>query len=249
MIGADVVRALSLATLAGLVLAGNIAMRAPFQEAREPDPASIRARIAEGFRFLWSRLFLRTCALLYGLGNFLMPGVLLVLVVVGRRQGPLGRRDRGARRRARGGRAGRLARVAVLPAPDLDPGDPPARAVDVVRVLVFVVWPNVYALLAVVVPFGVAAPVTDSVVDGYRVALTPDHLLGRVETARSTVALLIAPPGPLVAGVLLSAVSARATVAVFAAGGLVLTVWGTLSRPIRAAPSLRELDEAATLVT
>jgi hypothetical protein len=99
------------------------------------------------------------------------------------------------------------------------------------------------------VPFGVAAPVTDSVVDGYRVALTPDRLLGRVETVRSTIALLIAPLGPLVAGVLLGVVSARTTVAVFAVGGLLLTVWGTLSRPIREAPSLSELDEAATLVT
>jgi hypothetical protein len=57
--------------------------------------------------------------------------------------------------------------------------------------------------------------------------------------------LLIAPLGPLTAGVLLSAVSARATIAVFAAAGLVLAVWGTLSPSIRSAPSLDELDELA----
>jgi hypothetical protein len=34
------------------------------------------------------------------------------------------------------------------------------------------------------------------------------------------------------------AVSARATVAVFAAGGLALAAWGTLSPAIRAAPAL-----------
>ena len=79
---------------------------------------------------------------------------------------------------------------------------------------------------------------TDSVVIGHRLAITPDRLVGRVESVRSTLALLIAPLGPLAAGVLLGAVSARATVAVFAGLGLVLALWGTLSPAIRAAPRL-----------
>jgi hypothetical protein len=74
--------------------------------------------------------------------------------------------------------------------------------------------------------------------------MTPDRLLGRVESVRTTLALMIAPLGPLVAGLLLEAVSARATIAVFAAFGLVLAVWGTLSPAIKAAPSLDELAEA-----
>ena len=98
---------------------------------------------------------------------------------------------------------------------------------------IFVIWPNTYVLLAVMLPFGVAAPVTDSVVVGYQVAITPDRLLGRVESVRANIALLIAPLGPLVAGLLLGAVSARATVAFFALFGLVLALWGTLSPAIR----------------
>jgi hypothetical protein len=61
------------------------------------------------------------------------------------------------------------------------------------------------------VPFGIAAPVTDSVVVGYRIAITPDRLLGRVESARSNVSLLLAPLGPLAAGLLLEFVSTRLT--------------------------------------
>ncbi|TML70562.1 MAG: hypothetical protein E6G13_08340 [Actinobacteria bacterium] len=72
--------------------------------------------------------------------------------------------------------------------------------------------------------------------------MTPDRLLGRAEAAWDTVALLIAPLGPLLAGVLLDVVSARIAIAVFAASGLTLAVWGTLSPSIRAAPSLDELD-------
>ncbi|HSK36765.1 MAG TPA: MFS transporter, partial [Actinomycetota bacterium] len=66
--------------------------------------------------------------------------------------------------------------------------------------------------------------------------------VGRVESIWSTISLLIAPLGPLVAGLLLDNVPARAAVAVFAAFGLVLAVWGTLSPSVRTAPSLEELD-------
>ena len=74
--------------------------------------------------------------------------------------------------------------------------------------------------------------------------MTPDRLLGRAESVRSTISLLIAPLGPLAAGVLLETVSARATIALFAVFGLVLAVWGTLSPSIRAAPKLDELHDA-----
>jgi hypothetical protein len=106
----------------------------------------------------------------------------------------------------------------------------------------FLIWPNVYALTASILPTALAIPSTNSVVHGYRIAMTPDRLLGRAESVRTTISLLIAPLGPLVAGVLLGAVSARATIAVFAGFGLVLAMWGTLSPSIRAAPSLDELD-------
>src|SRR6266446_2757330 len=64
-----------------------LAMRTPFQEEREPQLASLNSRLAEAVRFVWSRPFLRTCALLFGLANFIGPGVLLALVVIGRQQG------------------------------------------------------------------------------------------------------------------------------------------------------------------
>jgi len=45
----------------------------------------------------------------------------------------------------------------------------------------------------------------------------------------------------------LSVTSERATIAVFAALGLVLALWATLSPSLRAAPSLAELDSPAPL--
>ena len=216
-------------------------MRTPFQEVREVDRARLRTQIAEGFRFLWTQPFLRTCAFLYGLGNFTLPAVLLVIIVAGQRQG-LSSAGIGALLAG----FGACTLLGALASPLF------RRAFSVrtiillelwtgLAIVAFVVWPNVYVLTAAFMVQGVTLPVTDSVVEGYRIAITPDRLLGRVETARSTISLLVAPLGPLVAGLLLTATSARATVAFFAAFTLALALWGTLSPSIRNAPSLADL--------
>jgi hypothetical protein len=221
-----------------------LAMRTAFQEEREPQLASLRSRLAEGFRFVWSRPFLRTCALLFGLANFIGPGVLLAVVVIGKQQG------------LSGGEVGALIAAfgaCLLLGSLLSPLVRrllPVRAVLLLELwtwfgcAVFIVWPSVYVLTAGILPTALAIPSTDSVVHGYRIAMTPDRLLGRAESVWTIIALLIAPLGPLTAGVLLSTVSARATIAVFAVAGLMLAVWGTLSPSIRLAPSLDELHSA-----
>jgi MFS family permease len=221
-----------------------LAMRTPFQEERQPHLGSLRSRLAEGFRFVWSQPFLRTCALLFGLANFIGPGVLFALVVIGKQQGLTGG-EVGALVAAFGACLLLGALVSPVVRRLL-----PVRAVLVLELwtwlgcAVFLVWPNVYVLTAGLLPTALAIPSTDSVVHGYRIAMTPDRLLGRAESVRSMISLLIAPLGPLIAGVLLSAASPRAAIAVFAASGLVLAVWGTLSPSIRAAPSLDDLSNA-----
>ena len=218
-----------------------VLMRTPFQQEREADRARLGTQIADGFRFLWRHPFLRTCAFLYGLGNFTLPAVTLVLIVAGQRQGLSS--------------AGIGTLLAVFGASTLIGAlaSPLFRRTLSVRAIIllelwtglgivaFVVWPNVYVLTAAFVVQGITLPVTDSVVEGYRIAVTPDRLLGRVETARGTIALLAAPLGPLVAGFLLTETSARATIAFIAAFTLALALWGTLSPSIRNAPSLDEL--------
>ena len=217
-------------------------MRTPFQEEREIDLTRLRTQVAEGFRFLWNRPFLRTCAFLYGLGNFTIPGVLLVLVVSAQRDG-LSSTGIGVLVAA----FGAAILVGSLASP-LFRRTLSVRAILLLElwaglgIVAFLVWPNVYVLAAAMVVQGITLPVTDSVVEGYRLAVTPDRLLGRVESARSMISLLAAPLGPLVAGVLLASTSARATVAFFAVFTLALALWGTLSPAIRAAPNLDELD-------
>jgi Transmembrane secretion effector len=213
-------------------------MRTPFQERRAVE----RARVADGLRFLWRHPFLRTTTFLYGLTNFIGPGVLLVVVVVGDAEG-LASGAIGLLLAAFG--AGILAGSLASP---LFRRALSTRAILLLELWtwlgcgLFVIWPNVYVLVASILPSALAIPVTDSVVIGYRLAMTPDRLVGRVESVRSSIALLIAPLGPLAAGALLSVASARATIAAFAALGLVLAVWGTLSPALREAP--RSVEDA-----
>jgi MFS family permease len=216
-------------------------MRAPFQQTRKREATPLRAQIAEGFHFLWKQPFLRTTALLYGVGNFLVPAMLLVVVVVGRRQG------------LSGGEIGLLTASVGVGTLIGSLASPIVRKTFSARTILllelwawlfswmFVIWPNVVAIAAFLVLFGIAAPVTDSVVVGYRLAMTPDRLVGRVESVRSNISLLVAPLGPLAAGLLLEATTERATVALLATIGLALAIWGTLSSAIRDAPSVREL--------
>ena len=67
-----------------------LAMRTPFEETRDRTTEPLGQRLAEGFHFVWGHAFLRTTALLFGLANFIGPGLLLVVVVVGRDQGLTG---------------------------------------------------------------------------------------------------------------------------------------------------------------
>ena len=224
--------------------AAVLAMRTPFQEERELDRAPVGRRLAEGFGFLWSRPFLRTTAFLFGLASFIGPGVLLAIVVIGKREGLSGG-EVGILVAAFGGCILLGSFLSAVVRSLL-----PVRGVLLLELwtwtgcALFVVWPNVYVLTASILPTALAIPSTDSVVHGYRIAMTPDRLIGRVESVWTTIVLVIAPAGPLVAGILLETVSARATIAVFAAFGLALALWGTLSPSIRAAPSLDELAAA-----
>ena len=222
-----------------------LAMRTPFQEERAADAGSLRARLAEGMGFLWSNPFLRTCALLFGVANFVGPGLLFALVVIGTRQG------------LSSGGVGVLVAMfgaCVLLGSFLSPLV--RRALPVRTILVLELWtslgcaafllrPDAYVLAVSLLPTALAIPSTDSVVHGYRIAITPDRLLGRAESARRTISLLIAPLGPLAAGALLGAVSSRATVAVFAAFALALALWGTLSPSLRHVPALDDVATAA----
>ena len=215
-------------------------MRTPFQEAREHDGTRLRTQLADGLRFLWGQPFLRTTSAIYGIGNFMVPAVVLTLVVSAATR---------ALGRARPGLLLALFGVATvagsLPSPLVPP--PAARARDPLLELwswlcvagSFVAHPDAYVLAAACVPLGVALPVTDSVVVDApgRTDARPPARAGQERPAHDRARHR--PARPADRGAPARARSrARATVAVFAAIGLGLALWGTLSPAIRLAPRL-----------
>jgi MFS family permease len=224
-------------------LGSLLAMRTPFQETREENPAAVRAELVEGIRWLWQHRFFRACALLFSWTNLVYEGLFLVLIVVGRRQG------------LSAGEIGLLfatfgvcSLLGSLAAPRI------ARRVSMRTLIIAGFWiqlgfalflfkPNVYVLLAGSVPMAVLNPAVNSAVIGYRTAVVPDRLTGRVGGVARTIALCLAAFGPLSAGLLLHWFSPRQTVAFYFALLALLAVLGTLNPSIRNAPSLSELDD------
>jgi len=217
--------------------ASLLAMRTPFEEPRERDPTRLRTRVAEGFIFLWRRRFLRATALMLTASNFIVTGLLFSVVVIGKADHMSSA--------AIGILVGAFA-ACVLAGSLLSPFVRRRLSVRTVVLLeawawtavaVFLVHPTAYVLVAAMVPAALAIPSTDAVVHGYRIALTPDRLLGRAESARTLFSVALAPFGPLLAGVLL-AHSARVAVGTFAITALVLAICATASSSLRNPPPL-----------
>lgn len=210
------------------------ALRTPLQEARAGESGRIRERLAEGWRFLMSRPFLRVTTFLYGVENFTIPATTFVLVVVAHARGLSG----GAIGLLLSAFSACILAGSVLAAAARRRLSP--RAIMLLELylglgtIAYVIVPSVWVLAAAILPQAVALPITDSVVVSRRLQLTPDRLLGRVEAVRVTIARGAAPAGPLVAGLLLASSSSRATVAAFAAIAVALLCWGLLT------PALRE---------
>jgi MFS family permease len=216
-------------------------MRTPFQEVRQRSGERLRAQIRDGLRFLWAQRFLRTVALLLAFTNIVAPGISLAVVVVGRDEG------------LSGARIGAIIAVfgAAMLAGSL--ASPllrrwlPARRILLLELWTwvgtgaFVLWPHVYVLAAAIIPCGFAIPNSDAVIGAYALALAPDRLVGRLDSALITIVVAAAPLGTVGTGALLEAAGARATVGALAGLALLLAIVGTLSPSMRTAPDLDDL--------
>ena len=225
-------------------LVSVIAMRTPFQEEVAVPEGRLRAQLIEGFTWLWKQPFLRGCAVLFAFTNFGGNALYLFLVVAAERQG-LSSTEIGTLIAIYGG----LSLIGSLISPRVQ------KLMSMRAILVVTLWfaigtglyviePNVWLLIAGVVPLALLNPSLNAVVIGYRVATTPDRLQGRVNSAARLIAQVGAPLGPLVAGLLLGAFSPRLTCLLITAWFAAIALWATLSPSIRKAPTLTELADA-----
>jgi len=225
-------------------LVSVVAIRARFQEEIARPESNLRGQLTEGFAWLWRQPFLRTCAVLFAFTNFGGNALYLFVVVAGQEQG-LSSTQIGLLIAIYGG----FTLIGSLIAPRLQ------RLLSMRAVVLLTFWlglgigiyvlePNVWLLLLGAAPLALVNPTLNAVVIGYRVAVVPDRLQGRVNSVARLLAQIGAPLGPLAAGVLLGIFSTRATDLIITAWFAAIALWATLSPSIRAAPSLSELAEA-----
>ena len=204
--------------------------RAQFQEPRQPRHRTTSMRgFGEGVAWLWRHAFFRSAALLFALGNPLFTGLYLLAILLAKRHGA----SPGAvgvmfAVVGAGGLlgallAGRL-RATLSFRAALGGGAWLIAAVIPLLFAVHVAWLIGLIVAACELP----TPLSNSIVSGHRVAVTPDRLRGRVQAAGTFLSMSLAWLGPLGVGIAFQHAGANATVAVVSGWALGLAVLTTL---------------------
>lgn len=211
-------------------------IRSDFQEPR----AHLNTRAPwEGVQWLWQRPFLRMCAILFAASNPVFTGLYLLVVVLAKQHG------------ASAGLVGAMLGIAAaggLTGAILAPGL--GRRLSPRMVLMSETWTFALVIPLLLVAhnallFGVIlaaaelmTPVTNSIVVGFRVALAPDRLQGRVQAASTLISFSAAWLGPLAVGFLVQNAGSRTTILALAGWALLLAVAVTSSRAFRHPPTV-----------
>jgi predicted MFS family arabinose efflux permease len=187
--------------------------------------------------WIWRRPFFRAAALLFAAGNPLFAGLYLLAILLAKRHG--------ASSAAVGamfaivGAGGLLGAILATP---LRRRLSARAAVIAQHWLLAVTLPlllvtHAAALIGLVVAVGeFLTPLTNSVVVGHRVALTPDALRGRVQAAATTLTMAFGWLGPLAVGLLFERAGQTETVLALAAYAVTLAGCSMLTPGLRRLP-------------
>ena len=214
----------------------KLLIKSEFQETRI-DAAPGRAR--EGLRWVWDRPFFRVCMLLFACSNPIFTGLYLLIVVLAKQDGASS-----AQVGVMLGIAATGGLVGALLAPRLLGRLSPRTVLIGENWLIALAIPllllvdNIFLLGAIVAAAELITPVTNSIVVGYRVALAPDRLQGRVQAGSTLISFSVAWLGPLAVGLLLQSAGSTATILVLTGWGMLLAIAATASRAFRHPPKL-----------
>lgn len=214
-------------------------IKAEFQGQRTEERRSFAREIGEGFGWLWRQRFLRACALLIGATNFMFQAMVLVIIVLAR---------------SRGASAGLIGVtfgfVGVGGLVGSFVGAWVQRHVPTKVVVLGVAWFWAALLpLFAIVPWPIAygpilglmalvGPPWSVVLGTYELRLTPDRLLGRVQSVEGLLAWGSIPLGSLGAGFLLQTAGATTMTWLMVVMTGVVALAATLSRSMREVPEL-----------
>jgi predicted MFS family arabinose efflux permease len=221
--------------------------RSSFQHDGPRPVATVRAGLTDGFAWLRRQPFYATASLLFAAGNPVYTGLYLLAILLAKHHG--------ASSAAVGGMFAIVGVGGVLGAVMAGPARQrlSARTLIVgedwlllICVLLLLVARSAWVIGLLVAAAEFSTPVANSVVAGSRVALTPDHLQGRVAAASSAIAMSLGWLGPLAVGFAFQRAGSTTTILIVAAWTLALAMAATLASPIRSGPPRFESSAART---
>jgi len=217
-------------------------IKTKFQEERDPTPIRLWADIREGLSWLWHQPVLRFLALLTGGMVAPVIGYSLILIVLA--QGQHASSFTIGLIFASGGIGSILGSLLVAPLQkhfsfgQLMIG---STWVWALTWLFFAIAPNPLVLGIVTALSFIIVPIYMSVQFGYRLALIPDHLQGRVNSVFRLIAFGSEPIGLAMTGLLLQAIGPVPTVLVLFVPQFFLSIAATFNKHLRNARPIEEL--------
>lgn len=223
-------------------LAATLAVRTPMSVEQPQNAEPLRRRLSAGLRWLWANRLLRAL-LLSAAGVSLIFTALALAVIVAAR-------DHGAAPTAIGAMLAIAATggfLGALIAPRL------AATAHPNRVILGIFWATTAAVPLMAVdtsPYSLGtllglasflAPSANTILMSYVIAITPDHLQGRVDAAGYFITAIVTPLAPTAAGLLYSAVASTGTFLALGAVMAAVTITTTASATIRHMPRLDQL--------
>jgi MFS family permease len=217
-------------------------IKGQFQEERDPAPLHLWADIKEGLSWLWKQPLIRFLAILTGGMVAPVVGYSLILIIIAQSQHAstftIGLIF------ACGGVGSILGAFLVTPLQkrfsfgQLMIG---STWVWALTWLLFAVAPNPFILGIVTAVSFIVVPIYLSVQFGYRLALIPDHLQGRVNSVFRLIAFGSEPLGLAVTGILLQEFGSVTTVLVLFVPQFILSIAATLNKGLRNAKPIGEM--------
>jgi MFS family permease len=219
-------------------------VRREFQEKRKQPSRRLRSEMLEGFSWLWGQPLVRTIGFLSAVAWIMLSAMDLVVIVLARQQhappSVIGLIF------ALGGLGGMAGSLVV---PYLQ------RRVSFGQLIISSAWvwcalwplfaiaPNPGVLAVIMAGLFVVWPVYNVTQMSYRLALIPDQLQGRVNSVFRLISFTGQPLGFALAGELLQLVGPKPAVLLILLAPLSLAVGATLSRHVRQARPLAELQK------